>query len=511
METQKVQPVTSRPGMKMAVAVILAGGLLHAQSQDRTPQGNRARAEKENVQFWNSVFSGNRILRIHFHLTRQNWDRMMPEESDFRGPGGRDRGRPQRRGPGRMTIEYEYVPAVVEVAGHRLENIGLRYKGNSSFRASRRSLKRPLKMDTNRFEKGVKLFGRTKLNFSTSFHDPSFMKEKLAFEVFRAAGIPTPGAGWAQVTLTVEGLYKKKPLGLYVIVEQMDRKYIRRKFGADSDGSLLMKPEGVFDWEYLGKDPGKYHRYGVKSGKKSKRLIPRFAALLRLIQEASDSEFTSSIAKYLDLEAMAGYLAANALMTNLDSYAGSPHNYYILLDRADLRVKILPWDLNESFGGFGIERGRELLVRWDIKRPWTTRRRLLERLFEMTSFRKRYEGTVARLLEKSFSEAFLFARIDAWKKILEPVLMKEPGGKGVEGLNRGIDGGRSDGSPFRRFWRRERRRPLVPLKPFLRDRILSATRQLAGTEKGVKLEHRRMAPPRSGERPPGRPDEPWRR
>ena len=89
------------------------------------------------------------------------------------------------------------------------------------------------------------------------------MKEKLGYDIYRAAGILTPGVGWAAVTLTVEEITKKKHLGVYCLIEQVDDHYLGRNFGTATKGSLLMKPEAVDDWEYLGDNPKGYQRYGI--------------------------------------------------------------------------------------------------------------------------------------------------------------------------------------------------------------------------------------------------------
>ena len=77
--------------------------------------------------------------------------------------------------------------------------------GNSSYRFSQQGFRRPFKIDTNRFTKGLKWFGKTKLNLSNSFKDSTYLREKLGYEIFHAAGLPTPGVGWAHVWLTIDG------------------------------------------------------------------------------------------------------------------------------------------------------------------------------------------------------------------------------------------------------------------------------------------------------------------
>ena len=286
--------------------------------------------KKADAAFWNSVYAENHVLDVQISITREAWDAMQPQRRERR---------PGEDGP-RVDFgnQFPYAKTKVVIDGLSLPDTGMRFKGNSSYRFASRGLKRPFKIDTNRFAKGQKLHGRTKLNFSNAFLDSAFMKEKLGYELYHAAGMPTPGVGWADVTLTIEGLAKKKPLGIYVIIEQVDDRYIGQNLGKASKGSLLMKPESVDDWRYLGEEPKAYERYNIKLGEKNVDQIRRFAKLLKLVEQGSDDEFAREIGKRMNLEQFAGYLAATSILVNIDSYIGMPHNYYLLMDKADGRA-----------------------------------------------------------------------------------------------------------------------------------------------------------------------------
>jgi len=220
-----------------------------------------ATIEHKDAVFWDSVFSHNHVLDIQITLTNEAWDAIQPRQEDRQT---------SKTGPKvDFGNQFNYVQANVVIDDKLFKEIGLRFKGSSSYRFSSRGIKRPFKIDTNRFIKGQKLYGRTKLNFSNAFLDPSFMKEKLGYELYHAAGLATPGVGWANVTLTVEGVMDKKLLGIYVTIEQVDNRYLESKLGSASKGSLLMKPDSFDDWEYLGNDLQTYARYNIKAGEKN--------------------------------------------------------------------------------------------------------------------------------------------------------------------------------------------------------------------------------------------------
>jgi len=100
----------------------------------------------------------------------------------------------------------------------------------------------------------------------------------------------------------------------------------------------------------------------------------------------SGTEFSNQIGEKMDLDFYAGYLAATSLLASLDSYIGAPHNYYLMVDRADNKVRLFPWDVNEAFGTFTMGTTPEKLAEWDITRPWTSNIPLLERLFTHEEF-----------------------------------------------------------------------------------------------------------------------------
>ena len=427
----------------------------------------------DNEIFWNSVYKDNHVLQIEIAISRESWDEMQPQRGE------------NARGNNRFDFanEFNYAKAKITIDGKLFLDAGLRFKGNSSYRSSRNSLKKPFKIDTNRFIKGQKLHGRTKLNLSNAFLDPAYMKEKLAYGLYQAAGLPTPQTGWANVVLSVEGIADKEPLGVYVVIEQLDERHLEQNLKGNPRQSILTKPESLDDWKYLGEDLDAYQQYNIKIGKTNTQTIQRFMEIMRLIEKASDQEFADKIHDYVDLENIAGYLAATSLLANIDSYIGMPHNYYLYLKDPQDKLKLLPWDVNEAFGTFTLFGPSEQLVKWEINRPWIARRKLLERLFETEQFPKLYRIALIDLMEKAFTEKQIFSQINQYKNALIPVIQKL-GNNTLESFEMGIEGdarGRNLAVGRR----------TLAIKPFVKQRIKSVEAQLEGAEKGTSLSPRR--------------------
>lgn len=328
----------------------------------------------------------------------------------------------------------------------------------------------------DKYNKKQSLYGRDKLNLSNAMLDPAFMKEKLAYELYKSAGLATPGVGWANVTLTVDG--NTVPLGVYVIIDQVDKQFMKRHFGADSKDSLLMKPE-VGQWQYLGDTAEDYERYDIKYGEKNDKQFKKFGELMKLIQDGSDDEFESEIGKRFDLPLLANYLAVTSLLTNLDSYVASPHNYYLMLDKSDGKLRLLPWDLNESFGANTQGGSFEQIVDWDIDQPWTTNRLLLTRLFRTKQFPEMYYSALQQASQE-FTAKKLFPKIEEYRKAIAPHVDKYKAGPGTLGMIAGIDGDRNGIN-------RSAERLVLAIKPFIKRRQASVAAQLAGKREGQRI------------------------
>ena len=405
----------------LALIFCFTHGLLLISASGVEPQ-IASEQELKDATFWKSVYEENHVVEIDISLTKESWEAMQPEQSERgrggpRGeagrpeggppPGGGPRGAsgpPPRGGRGGGGTNFEYVKANIKIDGESYEDAGLRFKGNSSYRFSADGFKRPMKIDTNRFVTGQELHGRTKVNLSNAYLDPAFMKEKLAYEIYQAAGIPTPGTGWAKVTLSIEGVLEKKVIGIYVLVEQVDPNYLVRKFGEKTKDSLLMKPEASGDWQNPGDDLDQYKEaFNIKDGEDNQDQIRQFGDTLDFIKEAPDAEFAKKMGEKMDLDLYAGYLAATSLLASLDSYVSAPHNYYLMVDKADNKTRLLPWDVNEAFGTFTMGSTPELLTEWDITRPWVSSIPLLERLFATKEFPKLYKEKLSTLMKDSFT------------------------------------------------------------------------------------------------------------
>ena len=114
---------------------------------------------------------------------------------------------------------FPWVRADVHIDDGELKtefkDVGLRYKGNLSFSSS--SAAAPLfanfklKLDVHG-TKGT-WDGEKTFNLHAGVVDTSKMRDAIAYEIFRAAGVPAPRTAYVELTFTVPGVYQNAPGG----------------------------------------------------------------------------------------------------------------------------------------------------------------------------------------------------------------------------------------------------------------------------------------------------------
>ena len=148
--------------------------------------------------------------------------------------------------------------------------------------------------------------------------DPTKAREALAFALFREAGVPAPRTALAEVTLTVPGEHEKAYLGLYTLVEPVDRAFLKDRFHTDK--GLLLRPQGLRGLDFLGDDwekyRGPYRPLAEPTPDEAKRLIE----FVRLVQRGDDEQFRKEIASYLDVDKFLRFMAVQALIANADGF-----------------------------------------------------------------------------------------------------------------------------------------------------------------------------------------------
>ncbi len=336
-----------------------------------------------------NVFVEDRVVDVNVDLLSADWDKMMENPN-----------------------EDIYVPATITYDGERLENVGIRIKGNSSRSSVIRDggTRFSFKIDTDLYVENQELLGVDKLNFNNSFHDPSYLRERITLRLFEAFGVVSPRHAYAK--FSINGEY----FGLYAVIEQVDKEFLKRHF-EDNSGNLY-KPElnsGSLRWQ--GENIENYRDINLKTNEES----PDHSALIHFIDVLNNydaEQFKNEIENILDTEAFLRWLAINTALVILDSYAGSPHNYYLYHDPERGVFTYIPWDVNGAYGVHSCGGSQKVTDEEKLTLSYLEpvcgtldSKPLIQKVLAVDEYQQRYQALLAELLRDHWNPSAVAAEI----------------------------------------------------------------------------------------------------
>lgn len=236
------------------------------------------------------------------------------------------------------------VPAIVIVDGRTYPNVGVHFRGMSSYMMTPRGKKRSLNLSFDFLDEEQRLYGYKTLNLLNCAGDASMMSAVLYAHIAREY-IPTPRANFVQVVINGESW------GVYANVQQFDKIFLGENFDP-SQGTRWKapgNPGGDAGLRYLGEDLEEYkQRFDMKSndGKKAWEALVELCRVLNLTPE---DQLAGELDQVLDIDETLRFLALDVALVNSDGYwtRASDYNLY---RGADGRFQLIPHDTNEAFG-----------------------------------------------------------------------------------------------------------------------------------------------------------------
>ncbi len=338
----------------------------------------------------------------------------------------------------------EWVPAAVEWEGERFAEAALRYKGayGSLFACvdddgNRTCPKLSLKVSFNEYVDGGRFAGVRKLVFNSAVRDRSYLRERLAYSLFRSVGITASRAVHARVSIN------GAPPSLFVLVENIDKEWIEDRFERD-EGNLYKQV-----WpQHTQPDP---YLHALRTNEE-RHDVSRMVELARLLPTLTPETFNEGIDPWIDRDVMASYFVVDQVTQNWDGiwkfycHRGrcGNHNFYIYDDPGTDQFVVLPWDLDFTFGSPNADLARswwnddaraceapgrtrppqcDLLLRGLMRSNWATYRR---RLSDLTA-----PGA-------PLSEAVIMARLDRYRADILPFVDGDPQGPDVDRWRREV-------------------------------------------------------------------------
>jgi hypothetical protein len=203
----------------------------------------------------------------------------------------------------------EWVHGSFEYNGFVIEDVGVRLKGNHSFRPL--GEKSSFKVKFNKFVKGTRFLGLEGLTFNNMVVDSSMLREWISYRVMDEIGVPAARAGFSQIYLN------DKEYGLYLTLEPYDDEFLERVFD-DPSGNLYEAENGADINTSV--DP-----WDQDEGEDESR--DDLLAFSLLAQEEGSAVFFGDQAM-VDMPKFLAFLAGESIVGHFDGHIGG-HNFYI--------------------------------------------------------------------------------------------------------------------------------------------------------------------------------------
>lgn len=233
--------------------------------------------------------------------------------------------------------DIPYAPAKLIVDDIVLDTLGIRYKGFNSWWSS---IKKPIKIDINKYKSDQEYDGLKKFNLHNGSGDPSFIRENIDYKILRLLNIKAPRTSFVKVF--VDTAY----IGMYRIVEQIDNTFLDSNFG-NHDGNLY-KQQAVgtagFSLQWLGNRQEDYFKFISLDNHENKNDWSGFIHFLDILNNTSDKQFRDSILTVFDVYEYLQVLAFDITVNNIDYYGFSGRNYYLYSHNGVFHW--IPWDYN---------------------------------------------------------------------------------------------------------------------------------------------------------------------
>ena len=343
------------------------------------------------------------VRKIEIFFNEPNWDNIL--DSYYANDIGE-----------RLIADSILIDGIMD------DSVGVKYKGNSSYNVN--NTKNPMNIKLDYINNGQSIDGYNVLKLSNGFHDPSFVREVLSYEMARKY-MPASKATYANVF--VDGIL----IGLYTCVQSIDddftnEHFYERKgpfFKADNTGVSVQGCMGQLGILEYYADTNCYQRaYEMES-------TWDWAKLGNFL-DTLNNHFTE-IENVMDIDRALWMMAFENLTVCLDGPINSvPHNFYLFQDNNGRFSPIL-WDMNMAFGtfknGLSAPVQNSDLQELDIFHESTnSRNKLTTQVFSSDRYKRMYIAHMRTILNEQFANNDYYNRALQLQQLINADVNADP-------------------------------------------------------------------------------------
>ncbi len=319
-------------------------------------------------ELYNQLFDLNNKITIQIHMSDAELQKMQDDYDRYRSFGSKS---PIYR----MANLSITIQTATGSATYRMEEVGVRMKGNTS------------RTDFYNAQDGIYKYIHLKLDFQETFddedyygsdakvweddeqrdarkdrtfatleslelrwnkcYDQTYLKETYAYALYRSEGVMAPMTNLCSLD------WSGNHMGIYCIVEPVDKRFIQKRLPEAEQGGDLYKCGWPANFTYpnsIGiedEDKGEFFTYDLKTNKKSSD----HSALKNLIIALNSGSMTKErLAELVEMDDFLTYAAVSYFLGNPDDLRNNYNNFYIYFKPDSGKAVIIPYDYDRCLG-----------------------------------------------------------------------------------------------------------------------------------------------------------------
>lgn len=335
-----------------------------------------------------TLYGSDRVSKIEITMEPKLWEEMRVQKRDFSD---------SMLDP--SAVAFDTFRAGIRINGFAIADVGIRKKG---FFGSVDDHFPSFKIKLDQYIEQSPMGAIKRLTLNNNKQDMPLISQFMAYRFFNEVGVPAPRVGFANVYVN------DQHLGVYSIVETVDKAFLSTNFGSGS-GDLL---EGTLS-DFAKKS---IPRMDHKSGPNASPEKWKVNALSELLQE--DVLDLGRLEQVIDLESFYRFWATESLLAFWDGYSANQNNFFVYDNPKTGRLHFMPWGADSlwttmagPFGGFS--KPNESVYANSL---------LANRLFSNESGKEGYRRVLVELLAKHWDEDGLKSKVDELANLLQPHL-----------------------------------------------------------------------------------------
>ena len=313
------------------------------------------------------------------------------------------------------------VPATVIVDGKTYADVGVHFRGNSSFGVGD-GYKRSLNLSFDFIHEDQEIGGYNTLNFLNANGDPTFLRSVLSLHIARQY-IAAPKANLVQVVINGENW------GVYANQQQFNKDFLEENFETRK-GTRWKIPQGggaVGAFNYQDEEISSYQgTFQIKS-KEDPEAWKAIIGLAQTLEITPNNQLVEALSSRIDIDSYLKFLALDNALVSGDGFWTRGADYCLYL-HPDGKFRFIPYDMNEMFNFRGGGRGPGSSGRYtgptgvrldplaglsDPDKP------VIERILAEPSLQKKYLGYVKQIATESMAWENIGPVVQAYRELAQ--------------------------------------------------------------------------------------------